>query len=111
LLASSDAKSDKKGKVVLSTEPLNSDEFKERNIVKTFNIQDFSIGGKKFESINQFTSFTTDGEHMYAHDSSVGIIKFSIKEDDFGKILVLSPNFKYSSISMVYIDGKLFVRD
>jgi hypothetical protein len=48
---------------------------------------------------------------MYAHDSSVGIIKFSIKEDDFGKILVLSPNFKYSSISMVYIDGKLFVRD
>jgi hypothetical protein len=45
-MASIDVKSDKKGKVVLSTEPLNSDEFKERNIVKTFNIQDFSIGGK-----------------------------------------------------------------
>ena len=48
---------------------------------------------------------------MYAFDSNNGIIKFSIKEDDYGKILVHNPSFKYYPISIVYIDGKLFLRD
>jgi hypothetical protein len=48
---------------------------------------------------------------MYAYDSNNGIIKFSIKEEDYGKILVHNPSFKYTPMSIVYIDGKLFLRD
>jgi len=66
---------------------------------------------EKFESVHDFSSFTTDGEHVYAHNTEFGIIKFSIKENDYGKILVHNPNFKYSPVGIVYIDGKLFLRD
>ena len=95
----------------MAGDPLKAEELKERKIFQTKKIEEFSFEGEKFESINDFTSFTTDGEHIYAYHSEFGIVKFSIKENNFGKILLLDTKFRYTAVSIVFIDGKLFVRD
>ena len=106
-LAQSNSKSDKK-RLVAMADPLNLEELKERKVNKNIKIEEEFTG---IASIHDVHSMTTDGEHIFGYKFNLGIIKMSIKDSDFGKILLKNPILIHTEVSIVYIDGKLFVRD
>lgn len=68
-------------------------------------------GEYALENIDDSVAFATDGEHIFVQDYSRGLLKVSMNESDFGKVLLCNPNFKGTTVSLVHIEGKLYTRD